>query len=176
MINCVYFDLDECLIFSSISTDGIEGNKFFEIDLGDEVYYTIVRERAQNVIDAARTLVGNDNVYILTSSMRDYALSVNSLAGFGFPESHVIAREDYCTPVITGWGGASFPVHERHSKNNVLIDNLPHRYNEAKVHHIGDIPPENYLRIRDYYGVTFCDEDEPFEELVVDFLNERHGN
>lgn len=172
MINIIAYDLDESLIFSDIHEPN-QSHVSFSLESGG-TYYTIIRPCAKRLIDYARLLVGNENVYILTSSTTEYAREINRLAEFGFPDSHIIAREDLASlyfPTAYG-GGTTIPSKFAHI-DNVLIDNLNPRYNQEKISFLGiwKSVDTNYLQIRDYYGVNFPDD--LFEEKVMEFLDER---
>lgn len=170
MINAIFWDLDENLLHSLFPTQDVRGQNYLSIELKDgEILYTIVRPCANKVIEYSRSLVGAENVYILTSAVREYALQINEKAGFRFTPDKVFAREDHA-PVRMGYG-YSYLTHPKWSKDNLLIDNLPYEVNQTKVNFIGNIPKENYLKTRDYYGVNFPGD--PFEENIYKFLDER---
>lgn len=177
MINRIYWDIDETLIHTEMRPPNQE---HIILDLDDgELYYTIVRPCAKDLIQFSRDLVGEDRVHILTTATRDYALEVNRLAGWGFKPEYIFAREDQANHrrgFSTAYGGYHFEVdpHIYAHKDNVLIDNLPRRENQVKIGFIGIGKTEdtNYLKIRDYYGVNFPDE--TFEEDVKAFLTAKH--
>jgi hypothetical protein len=99
-------------------------------------------------------LVGHENVFILTTSTRPYARSVNVAGGFGFRDDQIFSREDIEKHYIhDAYVGCSH-AHE----DNVLIDNLPSRENENKIRFVGIHDMHRYIKVRDYYGVNFPDE------------------
>jgi hypothetical protein len=156
-------------------SDPEQENFSFILDDYYGTHYTIVRPCAKRVIDFARELVGAENVYILTIAIRPYALKINELAKWGFSEENIISREDIVNhSYATAYGGSATSPHKTASINNVLIDNLPPRQNGTKIDFIGlgRNYQDNYLQVRDYYGVNFADD--PFEENVKKFLNEKH--
>lgn len=55
-------------------------------------------------------------------------------------------------------------------KDNVLIDNLPPRYNDSKMSMMG-IVTKNYYQTREYYGVNFHEED--FVAGIKEFIESR---
>lgn len=172
MINKIFIDLDECMLHTLLRNPEQEHIRFtLEDDLN--TYYTIIRSCAQRLIDYARKLVGKDNVYILTTSTTAYANTINEKAEWGFERDHIIAREDINRHLIsTAYGGKAYVEMEGIAhKNNVLIDNLPHRENMGKITLIG-INYNRYLKVRDYYGVNGKDDDY-FEENVMEFLKEK---
>lgn len=172
MIEKIFWDIDETLIHTSIRPFE-KGTKYEHFVLPDDStdYYTIIRSCSHKLIEYSRNLVGKDNVFILTSSTHDYANEVNRLAGWGFETDRIITREDIDNHrYATAYGSSTTVPHKLANTNNVLIDNLPPRYNEAKMILIG-IKVDNYLQIRDYYGVNFSDE--TFEEDVMEFLTDK---
>jgi hypothetical protein len=169
MIKYLFHDIDETHIHSST----IEPNQdhiSFEID--GTTYYTIVRPCAKRLIEFSRELVGPENVFILTTSIREYAQKVNELALFGFRNDQILAREDInAHHYETAYGGSVTVAHKLADPNNVLIDNLPPQCNESKSSLIG-IDGARYFHCRDYYGVNFPND--PFEEDVKEFLTSLH--
>ena len=168
MINKIFFDLDSTLIYTDFSAPDQE-HKQFEV-LGHP-HYTIFRPCAKNLIDFARSVAGEENVYILTSSETEYAHKINELGLFGFDSSQIFAREDIKRLTIsTAYGGiATYPLKIA-DKNNILIDDLPPKYNWNKIQMIGldSSWEERYLQVREYYGINFPDD--PFEENVKNFI------
>ena len=135
MINKLFWDIDETLIHTSLSAFE-EGSKFKEFTLPDSAikYYTIIRPCSKSLIEYSRDLVGKNNVYILTTSTHDYANEINRLAGWGFESDHILTREDINEHrYATAYGSSTSVPHELADKNNVLIDNLPPRYNEYNL-------------------------------------------
>lgn len=162
MINRVYWDLDETLIHTH-DEDYIKHDFEFDLDSGgwggSYSYKTKIRPGAQEVIDYSRSLVGAENVWILTASIIDYATIINHMAGFGFRPDQIIAREHQKNHLESKW--------HRHP-DNVLIDNLRPFENTGKMGFIG-IDKDNYLRVKDYYGIDFSDSS--FVNDCIKFLN-----
>lgn len=169
MIKNIFIDYDESIIYSST----IKPNQdciSFEID--ETTYYTIIRPCAKRLIEFSRELVGSENVFILTTSIREYAQKVNELALFGFRNDQILAREDInAHHYATAYGGSVTVPHKLADPNNVLIDNLPPQCNGSKNSLIG-IDWTRYFHCRDYYGVNFPDDS--FEEDVKSFLTSLH--
>lgn len=176
MIKYLFLDIDETLIHSILLKE--EGFHTIEFELSDGIkYYTKIRPCAKDLIEYSNNLVGKDNVYILTTSTRDYANTINKLAGWGLESDHIITREDISNhqyPMAYS-GTATYP-HKLADKNNVLVDNLPPRYNWSKIALIGieDSYPSRYLQIYDYYGVDYPDDS--FENDVKEFLQKCYEN
>jgi len=164
MINQIFIDLDETLIHthneSYITHD-------FTITLDDSLWGNVVTYKvkvnpaSKDVIDYARELVGEENVFILTASIFDYACDINEKAGFGFSLDNIISREKI----------AALLKHKAktfHNKNNVLIDNLDYRYNEDKCELIG-VNWSQYLKVKDYYGIG--EDQTVFKNDCIEFLD-----
>lgn len=168
MINKIFWDLDETLIHTHNYSD-IGHDFIMTFDNGGwsdpDIYKVKVHPAALNVLKFSRSIVGADKVFILTSATTDYAREVNSKAGFGFRDDQIIAREDISRLL------KELPT-EYDDENNVLIDNLPAKYNEDKLMVIG-IGHSNYLEIDDYHGTVFPGSN--FEQKVKDFLNEQNA-
>lgn len=169
MIKRTFWDIDESLISSSMIKPE---QSHISFKIGGDDYYTIVRPCAKRLIEFSRELVGSENVFILTTSIREYAQKVNELALFGFRNDQILAREDInAHHYATAYGGSVTVPHKLADPNNVLIDNLPPQCNESKNSLIG-IDWTRYFHCRDYYGVNFPDD--PFEEDVKSFLTRLH--
>ena len=173
MIKNIFLDIDETLIHSAY-------RKFNEdyrndaltlsfLNMSPDVY-TYVRPCAAKVIAAARALVGSDNVYILTTSTREYAKQVNEGAGWNFNNDSIFTREDLRDAYMNG---VTIPHHTLADSNNVIVDNLPPKYNESKMAFIG-IDQTRYLQVRDYFGTTDDETESVFYERVVDFLQQKY--
>jgi hypothetical protein len=159
MIKRIFFDLDETLVHTMLRNPD-QNCVSFILPNDFNTYYTIVRPSAIPLLEWARKQVGYDNVYILTAATFDYAKTINDLAGFGFDDKHIIGREitaNHHYPTAYG-GSATIPHKDLEDANNVLIDNLPPRYNETKMNLIG-IYGKNYHQVRDYYGVNLNEEE-----------------
>jgi len=172
MINKIFWDIDETLIYTSLHPPEQE-HIFFSID--EDIYYTIVRPCAKRLIEFSRELVGEENVFILTTSTREYATNVNRLALFGFKDVQIWPREDIQKHYYpTAYGGQGVIPHAFADPENILIDNLPPRYNDAKIGMIGigQTYHERYFQCRDYYGIDFPND--PFENDVKKFLTNLH--
>jgi len=126
-------------------------------DVPGVVFHTIFRPQARDLIEHCRKLVGVDNVYILTSSLREYAHRLNIAGKFRFAEDHIFTREDLRKhEYATAYGGTAYVGNKDIlDENNVLIDNLPPRQNEGKCAFIGIRGQSHYIEVPGYYGVNF---------------------
>jgi hypothetical protein len=173
MIKGIYLDNDETLSHALFYDP--EQNHL-EINLSEEKLYTIVRPCAQRIIDFCRELVGKENVFILTTATTEYIRAVNEAAGWEFPDEQIFAREDQAKYMYNGaYDGTQYIDSPQVHVNNVLIDNLPPKYNENKIAFLGiwRTWEKNYLQVRDYYGVDYTDDS--FEDTVKEFLISRHS-
>lgn len=177
MINKIFFDIDETLIHTMTRSPD-QKHVRFTLEDDPSTYYTIIRPCSHSLIEFARDMVGKENVFILTTSTEDYANKVNELAGWGFDPVNIFPREliqkySYKTSMMYGGSDSATLAHPFANRKNVLIDNLPPRYNSAKMDLIG-ITDENYLKINDYFGVDFPSD--AFEKDVKNFLIQKHEN
>jgi hypothetical protein len=156
MIKRIFQDLDECILHTLVNTPPYEGEKYVEYTLGKDtlIYRTVIRPCAKELFEYYNSVVGKDNVYILTTATRDYAHELNRLGEFGLNEDHILSREDIQQyRVSIGWGGEGAAPSPIADPNNVLIDNLPPRDNWAKMDMMG-IVTKNYCQTPEYYGTN----------------------
>ena len=158
MIKRIFFDLDETLLHTIV---GNHPNQecYTHKDNSRESYFTIFRPDARDLISFARELVGKENVYILTAATRSYAHELNSAGCFDFDHDHIFAREDqdrYAHKVQLAYGSDYIYAENKDiaDPENVLIDNLPERYNEGKCSFIGMRDISRYIKVNDYYGAN----------------------
>ena len=171
MIKRIFQDLDECILHTSVNRDPEQTH--VEFVLGEDVhtYRTIIRPCAKKLFAYYNDLVGKENVYILTTATREYAEALNRLGEFGLDYAHIFTREDIQQYSISfGYGGKGTMKMPIADKNNVLIDNLPPRYNCVKMDMMG-IVTKNYHQTPEYYGNNLNDED--FFENIKKFLKDR---
>lgn len=167
MISKVFFDLDNCLIFSDYADPEQEHLRI--VIEHDGLYYTIIRPSALKILNFTKDLVGEDNVYILTASTAEYAIQICEKANFRIKISNIHTREDLETHQTFGaYSGKIYLENKNISdNNNVLIDNLEYRHNMAKLYYIG-INSSRYLKVDDYYGVN--NKENEFFDKVSSFL------
>lgn len=167
-INKIYFDIDETLIHTLLVEENPHVDYFDSrefgipgLDGGTESYYVIGRPCATELIEHARKLVGHENVYILTAATRDYAQAVNEILAFGFDHNNILAREDMMETRI----------HHTANENNVIIDNMPIRYNYEKIQFIGleNTAHDNYVKVHDWYGRR--DNADTIKEIFYEYFN-----
>jgi hypothetical protein len=150
-----------------------EGEKYVEFILGEDMhtYRTLIRPCAKALFEYYNSVVGKENVYILTTATRDYAETLNRLGEFGLDNDHIYTREDIQQYSIShGYGGEGTLPMPIADKDNVLIDNLPPRYNYNKMDMMG-IVTKNYHQTPEYYGSNFHEQD--FLDDIKEFIKQR---
>jgi len=175
MITRIFFDLDETLFHTMVGGEPAqECFTHFDDNNPDLCMHTIFNPFALPLLEHARNLVGNENVLVLTSSLRFYAERLCAQGGYGFRNDQIFTREDLHEHRYSGAYGA---MHDMPSKladrNNVLIDNLPPRYNDNKLVFTGIRDWQNrYIQVRDYYGENFPNDS--WADDIMEKLNELH--
>ena len=171
MIKRIFQDLDECILHTTVNNDPNQTHVEFTLSEDSHIYRTIIRPCAKELFAYYNKLVGKENVYILTTSIRGYAEALNRLGEFGLDYAHIFTREDIQQHKIhfgnRGEGMMKLPIAD---KDNVLIDNLPPRYNDYKMDMMG-IVTKNYHQTPEYFGNNLNDED--FFENIKKFLKDR---
>ena len=178
MIKRIFQDIDECILHTVINTHPHETYVEFTLPGYDDgslhTYRTIIRPCAKELFEYYNSVVGKENVYILTSATRDYAETLNRLGEFGLDNDHIFSREDiskHSHSSAWSWSGESHQMaHPLADKDNVLIDNLPQRYNTSKIDFM-NIAFDNYHQTPEYYGVNYPDD--PFFDNIKKFIQER---
>lgn len=172
MIKRIFQDIDECILYTDVIGGAVASTLWHKFKLhGDSsTYHTIFRPCAKRIFDFYRSIVGEDNVYILTTATQDYAEELNIAGGFGLNADHIISRK-----VIKKYEKMKHhPRPTRHplfDADNVLIDNLQYGYNLEKVNLMGISLP-NYLCTGEYYGDD--ESDDEFEVLVKQFIGSKY--
>lgn len=173
MIKRIFQDLDECILHTLVNKMPHEGEKYVEFVLSEDMhtYRTLIRPCAKRLFEYYNSAAGKENVYILTSATRDYAESLNRLGDFGLDNDHIYTREDIQQYSIShGYGGEGTLPMPIADKDNVLIDNLPPRYNCNKMDMMGIIT-KNYHQTPEYYGSNFHEQD--FLDDIKEFIKQR---
>ena len=173
MIKRIFQDLDECILYTLVNKVPTENEKYVEFILGKEtaIYRTVIRPCAKELFEYYNSIVGKENVYILTTATRDYAEELNRLGKFGLDTDHIYTREDIQQYSISyGYGGEGTLPMPIADKDNVLIDNLPPLWNSDKMGMMG-ISTKNYYQAPEYYGNNSFDR--VFFENVKQFIKVR---
>ena len=176
MIERIFQDLDECILHTFVNDVPYDGMKYVEFNLGADmhIFRAVIRPCAKKLFEYYNSVVGKDNVYILTSATYDYATELNRLGEFGLDADHIFSREDI--QQYSGCSRAEF-AHIDDKKplaiagpNNVLIDNLPSYLNKEKMSMMG-ITKENYHQTPEYYGNNL--DERYFMEDIKKFIKAR---
>lgn len=173
MIKRIFQDLDECILHTLVNKMPHDHEKYVEFILSEDMhtYRTLIRPCAKELFEYYNSIVGKENVYILTTATRDYAESLNRLGEFGLDNDHIYTREDIQQYSIShGYGGEGTLPMPIADKDNVLIDNLPPRYNCNKMDMMG-IVTKNYHQTPEYYGSNFHEQD--FLDDIKEFIKQR---
>lgn len=141
--NNIFLDLDNTLICSYYvsSEEQLErfkdwyGKYYDHIDFlcggPNERYITFLRPIAYDLIGRCERLVGEDNLYILTLAIEEYACYINNYHGLGIDKYKIYCRGDLC-----------YEVPKFHESNNILVDNEDYWY-----HSMGNYNKKNFLRL-----------------------------
>jgi hypothetical protein len=195
MIDNIFWDIDETLIHSYYKNENnakaYNQTPTFEFSLADGSYCTFIRDNADEVVEYSRSVVGKDNVFILTRATHDYALEINKNTGWDFSEKNIIARENiYLHNRImrgfrSGWhldadhnlteieldsSKTSKFIENLKNFENILIDDLAYPFNEEKYSLLG-IEREQYLKIEGFYGININSVNQNFEKMVKEFID-----
>ena len=175
MIKRIFQDIDECILHTFVNRDTNQNHVEFVLDEDMNTYRTIIRPCARELFEYYNSVVGKENVYILTSATREYAEALNRLGEFGLDNDHIFSREDISKySHSSAWSGENHQMaHPLADKNNVLIDNLPWRYNTSKTN-LMNIFKDNYYQTPEYYGVNYSNySDNTFFDDIKEFIQKR---
>lgn len=159
----IFLDFDETLGHTTVEyswenavkTVAIEStDENVEIDCfkleGDSVcYVTQLRPGVREFLKYCRDKVGRDNVYILTSSTKDYITEINQRFDLGFENCQLISREEIYTP-NDDLSSKQF----EHEGRYVLVDNMSyhdHRGTYSKIGFLRGLFYGNFVKVEDYY-------------------------
>jgi hypothetical protein len=176
MIKRIFQDLDECILHVQVNKQPNQEHHEFTLHEDPNTYYAMFRPCAKELFAYYNELVGKENVYILTAATFEYAEAVNRLGEFGLDSNHIFAREHTQIQALREIqeaidnGNTSIVAHELADKNNVLIDNLPWKYNTTKMNFMG-IHVDHYHQTPQYYGVNFPED--LFLEDIKGFLKNK---
>lgn len=146
----VFIDLDECLLhttyFYKRDIDSVaEGFGIFK----DESYTYVARLRngALDLLKRIREIVPEERVFMLTSSVEDYANHWNSLFNLGFAKHQIYSRNDIQNCRTEPLYRSKFPEAETY-----LIDNLPRHENRMKIEFLRAVDSNpTYIQISEFY-------------------------
>lgn len=167
----IFFDFDECLFHTMFSRrlikESIGGIDDIVFDLGsgrkEEIYRTVIRPGAREVLAYARAAVGTDNVYVLTASIEVYANTINELAKLGFKPEQIYHRKDISNTYNKKKGSPDF-------KPCIMIDNLSYNDNLDKAYFLR-IDSADYRQIDEFTNDRTVDT--KFVDTVCNFIDYR---
>lgn len=149
----IFLDLDETLISSYFCGNNKKEILGWENDYTKGEFYsgyiTFVRPTAKRLVDFCRSVVGEENVYVLTASECFYALAISQISELNFRYDKVFSREDI--------------DHDYHFKRfkdkdgNILIDNLIPDYNKSKIDFLNMKDLESYIIIQGFEAQGYFD-------------------
>lgn len=144
-MNNILLDLDDCLIqsFYVPTNEELEEfrdwyGKYFENcsfvcgEFEVERYITFLRPIAYELIGKCEKLVGKENLYILTTSVLEYANKINLLLNLGFQSDKIYGREDM-----------PFEAEKLRTNNSILVDNEDYYY-----HSFGNVNKVKFLNLK----------------------------
>jgi hypothetical protein len=117
------------------------GQKF---ELHDGWYVTFKRSWAQDLIEFANSLVGKNNVFILTTGRLDYIQTCNRVLKLGFdPNTNIFGREDILR----------VKTHPKFKESfNILVDNESYEFHtlgeNCKVNFLNRLPRTQYVKVK----------------------------
>jgi hypothetical protein len=170
MISKIYFDNDQTLSHTEYFPCSYFEHDF-TFNLGNDTYVTKVNPHTIPLLNFARNLVGEENVFMLTAATKPFAAEIDRLGGFGFGKEKILDRFDINRFLKT-------PKYQRPKDHlctrSVLIDNLFPRDSEEKIMFLGMTQDyqDRYCQVFDFYGTP----SENFETDVIDFLKRAHDN
>lgn len=170
----IFWDIDETLIHTrTYETELYKHDFHFCLENGEE-FYTCVRPCAKELIEYSRSLVGTENVHILTAASFDYAKKIVEKADWGFTDENIFSRETiqkYCIRIQAMYGVDKIvSPHPYAHRDNLLIDNLMACWNDEKTTLMG-INQNNYCKVEDYFGDD--SDNDIFFDTVKHFIKEK---
>lgn len=159
----VFVDLDECLIHTSVFYRSPPREKlapgFAQAKFKSDscLYVAQIRPGAHELLRRIREIVPSERVFMLTSSVKEYAHRWDKEFGFNFAAIYHRSDIELCDhePLTT----ARFP-----NANAYLIDNLPRNMNGGKIGFLRAIDPEpTYIQVSEF--IRSPDDDYTEKEL-----------
>jgi len=182
LMKYIFVDMDECLLHAKYAGNANRNvEKFkriakreqnygpsFLLDCG-EVYSTKLRPGALDLLKRLRDVYGNENVRMLTASVREYAEKNNEAHGLGWRPNQILAREKM-NKMNFGIKDEIVPFEPGYV---ALIDNLLPRDNLSKLEYLRPLSSSgsiSYVDVPEYWGF---EDDFPFDEKYIDGIFER---
>ena len=166
----IFLDLDECLLhttyFYKEDIDSVvEGFGIFK----DESYTYVaqLRNGALDLLKRIREIVPEKRVFMLTSSVEDYANHWNSLFKLGFAKHQIYNQKDIENCRIEPLCRSRFPEAETY-----LIDNLSRHENRSKIEFLRAIDSNpTYIQISEFFRSPKDDLTEEEINSIIDKIS-----
>lgn len=175
MRKCIFWDVDETLVYTSVfsrnektenykkhSVKDLPYREFYLSDKDPFLYFSILRPSALELLEYSRLLVGQNNVYTLSTGTEKYIKTLNREFRFGFRDENIFTREN----IDSMRGSELFK-----ETFNVLIDNLTYYDHRTggrnKIKFLNNLSYKNYICIPEFtiYGFSEKDENELFDNI-----------
>ncbi len=116
----------------------------------DEQYISFLRPWARELVEFSKNLVGEENVFILSTGIIDYVKEVNSRHNLGVLDQNIYGREDIkATEKAHDFAHPAFI-----GKNCILIDNENYEYHtdgrNNKVSFLDNLPKNKFIEVPDF--------------------------
>jgi len=173
--NCLHFDVDHTMIHSLYASSEKDADELLytygEYNYGIKYqvrglwYVSFLRNCTKELLSFSRQLLGNDNVYMLSTGILEYITAVNQKFELEFnPNTNIYGRED-----IEGYF-----IHPKFAgKHNILIDDMDWYFHTEgrhnKVLFLDNLPYDNLLQVSNF-NVNWED---PIDDTYVSDLKER---
>lgn len=155
-VDNIFLDFDETLAHTLFGNDEKHAEDLLydygEVFMGEKYelsrcgwHVTFKRPLTNHLIQFCRELVGHENVYILTTGIREYIIKCNEVLNMGFnPDTHLFAREDIKKNTLT-------PHPNFINCNNILVDNLEFMdHRDSKVKFLDNLQRSKYVQVEDF--------------------------
>lgn len=143
----VFVDLDECLIHTSVFSPKEKlAPGFAQARFKNDrcLYVAQIRPGAHELLRRIREIVPAERVFMLTSSVKEYAHHWNREFGFNF--AAIYHRRDIQDSDLEPLDASKFP-----NAATYLIDNLPRSMNGGKIGFLRAIDPEpTYVQVSEF--------------------------
>lgn len=175
----VFVDLDEVLIHTEYfygkkpSEEKVDG--FAQWFSHPYLYVARIRPGALELLRRIREIVPSERVFMLTSSVKDYAHNWNTVHGLGFEPHQIYHREDIYNCSVEPLDAKRFPDAEVYH-----IDNLPRWENGGKIQFLSAIDETpTYIQVTEFRtspkdDFTQFEIDDVIAHITAEKRNDRH--
>lgn len=181
-IPALFIDVDNCMVESLCpsSEEECERNEYLygeyytagKFNMNGFWYNVFLRDNIRELLAFSRQLLGNDNVYILSTGVYDYVTWINHVLELGFdPNTNIFGRESI-------QGHFKYPKFE--CTHNVLIDNedwwFHSQGNFNKVKFLNNLPIDNLITVPPFYVNNIDGMDKEYVEELKNEIIEKFFN